>query len=521
MFRPTLFICASLALLALGVTLCQRPMSAGETAQIDRWIATLDDSNADVRETAALALGKQGARARATLPALKKALQDEEAPVRAAASAALQQISAALYQQDLLRQVKDKKLPADQRQKACRELAKSNWDDEAIIAGLEDLLSDPDVKELAAAALKYQRARKGVGAALVWTTAGGEQGVIFSPDGNTLVSAATEPLVQSWDARTGKQVASFRGTNPVCRPDGKTLTYRADHKTITWWDGKTGQELASLKGHPSTDRFRGFSPDGKTFATAAKDGTLRLWDTATGKEKATLKGHTGVVEAVSWSPDSKSLASASRDNTVRLWDAATGKEKATLKGQASVLWSPGGKTLATSDYSRFKDSPDDPGPPGPMRSEELPEIKLWDAATGKAKATLKSSFPACFSPDGKTFAGCTETGLGLERDQMVKLWDVASGKEKTSLKGHAGRVLSVSWSPDGRILASGGSDSTVKLWEAATGKLRTTLKGHTDSVRSVASARTVRPWSATRVGSQQRSRPGMSNSARSVPPSRG
>jgi WD40 repeat protein len=52
----------------------------------------------------------------------------------------------------------------------------------------------------------------------------------------------------------------------------------------------------------------------------------------------------------------------------------------------------------------------------------------------------------------------------------VKLWDAATGKEQATLKGHTGEVECVSWSPDGKTLASASADKTVKLWEVSLGK---------------------------------------------------
>jgi WD40 repeat protein len=69
-----------------------------------------------------------------------------------------------------------------------------------------------------------------------------------------------------------------------------------------------------------------------------------------------------------------------------------------------------------------------------------------------------------FSPDGGTLA----SGGG---DNVVRLWDASTGKLLRVLRGHEDRVMSVDFSPDGKIVASSGTnDGTIRLWEVATGK---------------------------------------------------
>jgi tetratricopeptide (TPR) repeat protein len=67
----------------------------------------------------------------------------------------------------------------------------------------------------------------------------------------------------------------------------------------------------------------------------------------------------------------------------------------------------------------------------------------------------------------------------------VKLWDWPTGREVLTLRGHTGRVNGLSFSPDGRHLATGSADRTIKVWDAATGKEFANLRGHTDSVSAV------------------------------------
>jgi WD40 repeat protein len=62
------------------------------------------------------------------------------------------------------------------------------------------------------------------------------------------------------------------------------------------------------------------------------------------------------------------------------------------------------------------------------------------------------------------FAGWELAGVG-EWDKTIKLWRVSDGSLVRTLTGHTDSVWSVSFSPDGRLLASGSRDNTIKLWQ--------------------------------------------------------
>ncbi len=63
-----------------------------------------------------------------------------------------------------------------------------------------------------------------------------------------------------------------------------------------------------------------------------------------------------------------------------------------------------------------------------------------------------------FSPDGKRLASASA-------DKTVKVWGTTSGQEALTLKGHTGGVLGVTLSVDGKRLASASMDQTVKVWD--------------------------------------------------------
>jgi WD40 repeat protein/transcriptional regulator with XRE-family HTH domain len=96
-----------------------------------------------------------------------------------------------------------------------------------------------------------------------------------------------------------------------------------------------------------------------------------------------------------------------------------------------------------------------------------------DLARSVFAVTLGGVISLAFTPDGEILA----TG---DVDGNICLWNVADGKQLSILQGHRTWIWSVGFSPDGRILASCSEDSTICLWDLASGQCLKTLRGQTN-----------------------------------------
>lgn len=117
-------------------------------------------------------------------------------------------------------------------------------------------------------------------------------------------------------------------------------------------------------------------------------------------------------------------------------------------------------------------------------------VHLWDVATGRRLHVLTGHPDMVeavrFSPDGRVLAtgGSADRTLLVDYGSRIRLWDVASGRCLAVLEGHTWVVRSVSFSADGSRLASVGDDRTLRLWDLRTGRCVHVLT-HPDKLKVV------------------------------------
>jgi WD40 repeat protein/DNA-binding SARP family transcriptional activator len=303
----------------------------------------------------------------------------------------------------------------------------------------------------------------------------------FSPDGLRLVTGGTSDNAgKVWDVATGREIASLVNHRSMLwdamfSPDGEQILTASFDGTARVWESESGRELFALAGHEAPVHSAAFSPSGMEVATAGEDGTARIWSVRPPSELGTIQAHTGYVLALALSPDGQTAATAGQDGMVRLWDVATGKETLTLAAgmagapQFAVAFSPDGKRLAAS-------------------GQEL-EARVWDLPAGGLVLSLRGHATP-LEPDDWLFLGIQSITYSPDgtllatagADGTARIWDANTGEQLSVLAGHTRRLNSVAFSPDGKQVATGSDDATARVWDVASGALLWTLRGHASRV---------------------------------------
>jgi WD40 repeat protein len=296
--------------------------------------------------------------------------------------------------------------------------------------------------------------------------------------GKSIISVGRDG-VRTWSVATGAQLHHVyhlvpeeerpRGLPEIffLSPDGKYLV-EGQHfaGAVRLVEAETGEEICALGRASGEDPSAAFSADGKRLATIdglrRREPSIRIFDLTSGQELRSFAATPGAIHCLALRPEGQLLAEATSSQhspeaqcVVRAWDTTTGKEIRVIgqrKGRIqSMAYSPDGTTLATT------------GQEG---------TRLWKAATGVEIYTLnggenRATSNLAFSPDGRLLAVAASSAKGDAHGLLV--WEVASGTPRHEFSRFYGDILALSFSPDSRMLVSGGVDTTLLLWDLAGG----------------------------------------------------
>jgi WD40 repeat protein len=303
-------------------------------------------------------------------------------------------------------------------------------------------------------------------------------GVAFSPDGKQIVSAG-EDVAIVWDASTGKSLRRLdpgEGRLPAYSvafaPDGKTLAVGGYVGDVFLWDVATGKFKGKLDEPSLAVLCLAYSPDGSIIAASHDQAEVMLFDTKESKLLGKIKPSKGGIKSFAFSADGKTLA-ALTDYELSTWDVPTRtlRKSLALPGTGiswlytAVACAPKASVVVASG--------------GELMS---PKTIAYDLKTLRPMGGLETSQfePSIkclrFSPDGKILAS---GGSGKPDRTPVTLWDVSTGRRLAELIGASDSLTQIAFSPDGRRIVAAGFDKSVHVWTLSAAPASGTPKAKT------------------------------------------
>ncbi len=321
-------------------------------------------------------------------------------------------------------------------------------------------------------------------------------GVVFSPDGKLFLTTDGKNVAHVWDVGSGHSVADLkRSEKPEAgafsddfvskaafSPDGKMVLTIFGGGDAAVWDTASGKVLfrpsdplaednkpretdpagRTVLGPPSMIGvvLAAFSPDGGRLVTVHNrfmGRILRVWDARTWRKLYTLRpdkredkdGYFGDTKEVSFSPDNGLVVTTDENNgETRVWDVRAGRSVAELslpegKKIKRARFGPDGRFLLTM---------------GEGSVDNKWELRQWDVATWRSFVVAEfGAYLNEFSPEWK-FA------VDMNKYGVYEVIELSTGLSLAELRGQEGRMNSIRFSPDGKLVFTASAYGTARIY---------------------------------------------------------
>ncbi|XP_041460717.1 WD repeat, SAM and U-box domain-containing protein 1-like isoform X2 [Lytechinus variegatus] len=278
-----------------------------------------------------------------------------------------------------------------------------------------------------------------------------------------------------------------------CTFSANLLATCSGDKSVRLWDATSFEELpfSPLLGHSYYVHWCAFSAFGTRLATCSTDGKVIVWDASSGETVAVFEHiQKPIIRVCVFSPDSQYLLSGGADNELWMWDLNKKTCTRKFEGHISVITA----CAFTPDGAQI------------VSGSTAGDLRVWDALHGQGKClfydpdchdlaltglAISPTFGSANAAVRDTLGPRTFYMLATCGDNIVRLWDLdtvpaCSTRLRCDLKGHSATVQALSFSADGRLLASGAVDKLAIIWNPIIGEMLYTLEGHARYVTTVA-----------------------------------